>query len=229
MMTMQTTHIKLKTIALFSSFAILTTASAQAQEKPDTAVDKNKSEEKAPTPPPGGAQMQELKKAHQRYQAIRRKLGEIRSETMKQNPVLVRQQEALQNLVEKKMQAQGYKSEGKIEELRTLQQKLQKNSDMSPEERQKMRKELRTKVRAMREARQKAMQSDQVKKVRDAFEDKLLAAMQKQNEKVNKLIEELEQTQKQMQALTRDVSARRQQQLQDAAQNKHKAEEKAPK
>lgn len=227
MMTTPTKHIKLKVTTLFSAFAILTTASAQAQGGPGTAVDKNNSQETGPKSPPGGAQMQELKEAHQRSQAIRRKLGEIKSETMEQNPGLVRQQEALQNLVEKKMQAQGYKSEGKLEELRTLQQKLQKNSDMAPEERQKLLKEFRTKARAMREAQQKAMKSDQVQKARGAFEDKLLAAMQKQNEKVNKLIAELEQTQKQMQALMREVSARRQQQLQDEAQDK--TEEKAPK
>ncbi|MFO7822014.1 MAG: hypothetical protein R6V56_08200 [Lentisphaeria bacterium] len=208
-----------KYVSIVTVAGVLASTPAWA-EKAEGGKEKAKKANEAVTkaPPQKQPGMEKLRKANKRTQQIRKKLGEIQTKTMKENPGLERQQQALQKLVEKKMEAQGFKSEGAIEELKTIRNKLQGSKDMPAEKREKLMQEFRTKAGKMQQAQQKAMQSEQVQKARQAFEDKLLGAMQEQNKNVKALVEELKETQKQMQAMIQEMSAKRQMQMQKATE-----------
>ena len=196
---------------------------AQDTADPEPVVETN---EKT-TPQPVEAQeptlLQQLKQAHVRIQEIRRQLSLIQDKTMRKNTQLVEQQGAIQQMVKEKMSAQGFATEGKLEELKALRDQLEGSQTMTAEERERIIQEFREKAMAMQKAQRKAMKDEQISTALDTFEEKLLAAMQKQNPEVDELVEELSATQKRMQELIQKMQQERLQHMQEAEKKKRDA------
>ena len=167
--------------------------------------------------------LQQLKQAHVRIQEIRRQLSLIQDKTMRKNTQLVEQQGAIQQMVKEKMSAQGFATEGKLEELKALRDQLEGSQTMTAEERERIIQEFREKAMAMQKAQRKAMEDEQISTALDTFEEKLLAAMQKQNPEVDELVEELSATQKRMQELIQKMQQERLQHMQEAEKKKRDA------
>jgi hypothetical protein len=136
---------------------------------------------------PQNAQMQAFLKTRQELQQVRQQLAKIQQDTVKSNPELKKQQDALQQHVFKVMKDNGHTPEADLKALQDM-RKQAKNKDLSDEKRQDLARKFQQKAVAFQRAQQEAMQDEDINKRRQELSQNLITAMNDQDPDTQKLL-----------------------------------------
>lgn len=147
---------------------------------------------------------QELKQAQQKVRDLRQQIGQIQQKAMKNNPDLQKQQEDLKGLVKEKMKAKGQNPDEDLSRMKEIRKKLSGSEDLPKGERQKLMQEFQKTAQSFQQAQKSVMQDEEVQEARDQFRSDLMAAMKEENPKVEQMIQDMEQAQKDFQQLMQD-------------------------
>lgn len=157
------------------------------------------------TPSPGGSElMQKIQAKRAEIQNLNQQLMEIQRETIENNPELAEQRDDLISFVDEKMEEAGYDTTAGRERIEELQGEIQ-GGELSAEEEQQRRQELRREMGSMQQAQGQVMEDEEFLSRRKALNEDLVAAMQERNPKTEELIAELEQAQQEYQALAQQA------------------------
>ncbi len=146
---------------------------------------------KQPTPQQS-ARRRKLEQAQKRMQALRQELGHIREAAFKHHPKLKKEQSQLTQLVRSTMKKNGDDPAPHQQKLKELRAQYQKK-DLKKGQRQKIIQQAEHEQEALRQGYTKALKDKKVQRAQTHFRHDVLAAMDQQNPKTQKLISEYRQ------------------------------------
>ncbi len=149
-------------------------------------------------------QKKELRDAQKKVQDLNQQIGEIQKKAMNANPGLQEKRDDLRSLLKDKMEAKGHTPGEDISRMKEIRKKLSEEKEIPKAERQKLMQEFQQTARTFQQAQKEAMKDPEVQEARQQFQDDLLAAMKKEEPKVEQLIEDLKQARKEFQKLLQD-------------------------
>jgi chromosome segregation ATPase len=156
----------------------------------------------------GSGLMQQVQQKRAEIEQLNQQLMVIQENTIEANPELATQRDELISFVDEKMAETGYDAEaarGRIEELQGEMQ----SGDLSAEEEQQHRQQLRQEMTSMQQAQGQVMQDEEFQAKRQALNENLVAAMQEQNPKTDELISQLQTAQQEYQQLAQQAMQQR--------------------
>lgn len=162
--------------------------------------------------------MQKLQAKRQEIRQVTGKLRQIQREATQANPDLQAEQKDFRDLVVDTMSTDDYDPSAEIQDIRNLQTELQNGGgDLAQEERQAKTQELNNKKKQFRSKQQAALQDEEVEAARRELDQKMEAAMTKQDPTAGDLIAKLEELQQEYKDILHEA-IRQQQQGNNATQ-----------
>lgn len=152
----------------------------------------------------GGGLMQQVQAKRAEIQQLNQQLMEIQENTIEANPELAEQRDDLISFVDEKMAESGYDAEAARGRIEKLQGEMQ-SGDLSAEEQQQNRQQLRQEMTSMQQAQGEIMQDQEFQAKRQSLNENLVAAMQEQNPKTDELISRLQTAQQEYQQLAQQA------------------------
>lgn len=131
----------------------------------------------------------------QRIQTVAGELRETEEQALADNPALAEQRDDYQALLNETIEAEGADPAASIARLQEIRKEAEGAPDMSDDEKQALAAEFRSTRRELLQARQAAMQDEDVSAAREAYQSKLLEAMEEANPDTPQLLAELQQLQ----------------------------------
>ena len=131
----------------------------------------------------------------QRIQTVAGELRETEEKVLADNPSLAEQRDDYQSLLNDTIEAEGADPAASIARLKEIRKEAEGASDMSDDRKQALAAEFRSTRRELLQARQTAMQDEDVTAAREAYQSKLLEAMEQANPDTPQLLAELQQLQ----------------------------------
>lgn len=147
---------------------------------------------------------QEMQKKMQKMQEIGERLQSVQEETLKDNPKLEERQKDLDAMVQKKMDENMEKKGINMEELESLQSKLQ-SQDLEEGQEKELKAKWQEKVSAYQEARMETMNNEDVQEQQEKFRDDMIQAMEEKEPETKSMLDELEKLQQEMQAMQQSM------------------------
>ena len=136
----------------------------------------------------------------QRYKSLQEDLAKIQQQAMEDNEDLKQEQQDLQSMIRESMESNMAAEDVDVERLQELQAKLQgQGQELAQDEKQSLEKEYKEQVNAYQRARAKTARDKEVQQKQEAFREDMLAAMKKVDPETEKIIQELQGIQHQMQ------------------------------
>ena len=157
----------------------------QPQDKPTAAA------------PEKSKQMQEIQNVHAEYMELQKQITQIQQDTLQAHPELKKEEQSLRDLVLEKMSSSGKSAKEDMNEIIKLEEKL-RNSKTPEDERETLMGEYQKKAVAFRNAQNEAMKNPEVQAAQKKFMDNVMTAMKEKDPKVEQLIQQLQQKQKQL-------------------------------
>lgn len=163
-----------------------------------------------PSSPPSGSgaaasSSTELAKARQKARNLQKKIRDLQSKALENNPELRKRQEQLKKQVQKKMAGNGF-SPDQRQRLKSLKANLGNQGSGKAPNRKRM-KEFQKLMKARSQARQQAMQDPAIQKARKAFREDLMAAMKEHNPKTPQLVSKLRKHAREFRRLRRQQAS----------------------
>lgn len=152
----------------------------------------------------GSGLMQQVQAKRAEIQQLNQQLMEIQESTIEANPELAEQRDDLISFVDEKMAESGYDAEAARGRIEKLQGEMQ-SGDLSAEEQQQNRQQLRQEMTSMQQAQGEIMQDEEFQAKRQSLNENLVAAMQEQNPKTDELISRLQTAQQEYQQLAQQA------------------------
>lgn len=150
--------------------------------------------------PQAGEQQQQTRELVQEYRQTAQKLQQIRQEAVAANPELEQQSRDYQKNVEQAIEETGYDFEAGQEKLRKM-GKRYKSEDLSEEERQELATDFQTERRKMQQAKQTAMQQENIQAEGTKLQQDIIAAMKAQDSQTEELLQRLRELRQELQAM----------------------------
>ena len=148
--------------------------------------------------------MQQVQAKRAQIQQLNQQLMEIQQNTIAANPELATQRDELISYVDDKMAETGYDAEAARGRIEKLQGEMQ-GGELSADEQQERRQQLRQEMTSMQQAQGQVMQDEEFQTKRQALNESLVAAMQEQNPKTDELISQLQTAQQEYQQLAQQA------------------------
>jgi chromosome segregation ATPase len=175
-----------KSIAIITlSLAALFAAASQAQQ-PGMALSQE--------------QMQQIKSLQEQGQQIQQRIGGIQQQTITENPERKKRGEELDQKTMAAMEAKGYNPKATMEKMKELQVEYQK-PDTSDERKQELQQAFQSKRAELQKAQQSIAGNQELIDGRNQLQQDLMAAMEKTEPELPKLLEQLNQLRSQMQQI----------------------------
>ncbi len=152
----------------------------------------------------GSGLMQQVQQKRAEIEQLNQQLMEIQQNTIDANPGLAAQRDELISFVDEKMAETGYDAEAARGRIEKLQGEMQ-SGDLSDEEQQQHRQQLRQEMTSMQQAQGEVMQDEEFQAKREALNEDLVAAMQEQNPRTDELISQLQTAQQEYQQLAQQA------------------------
>lgn len=134
------------------------------------------------------------------YIEIQQRLMRAQQKAVENTPALQDQAEALEELVTRKMRDSGYDVGGIMETMLATQAKMEEATTDAQRREIMESREVREAQRQMQEAQQAALQDAEVQAAQRAFEEDMLSAIRREEPETDRLIERLQEIQRQAQA-----------------------------
>jgi hypothetical protein len=150
--------------------------------------------------------LQQFQQARQQTQQLQQQLGEIQKQTLAENPKLMKQQEAFRELLIDTMRDNGQQPEKKLDELESLQAKIQDNS-RPEQERQQLFRKFQQQNQVFAQAQREALQTESVQEAQERLNKAILTAMKDQNPKTEQLIQKMNQARQQMMQIRQEAAS----------------------
>ncbi len=163
-----------------------------------------------PAAPQGGAgaqsdSMQAARKLHGEYMELQNRLSMIQEKAVEAHPELRKQEQALQDLMMKKMSSSsGVSAKDELAAINKLEQKL-RSEDTPASEREALIAEYQKKTKAFRAVQMQVLQDPEVKKAQTALMDATQAAMIQQDPQTEQLMQQLRQKEQQMKQMMEEA------------------------
>jgi len=148
--------------------------------------------------PQGQPPMQQQNNPQMRLMEIQQRLMAAQEQAFEANPQLQEQQEALEDLMIEKMQAQGFDPEARMATLDSLREQSQ-TPDLSEDQRQQMMVRAREAQQALQEGQAAVMQDSTVVAAQQALQQDVMTAMREQEPELDSLLDEFQALRMQMQ------------------------------
>ncbi len=148
--------------------------------------------------------MQQVQQKRAEIEQLNQQLMQIQENTIEANPELATQRDELISFVDEKMAETGYDAEAARGRIEKLQGEMQ-SGDLSAEQEQQHRQQLRQEMTSMQQAQGQVMQDEEFQAKRQALNENLVAAMQEQNPKTDELISQLQTAQQEYQQLAQQA------------------------
>jgi len=174
---------RLAKFSFFSLISCLALGLVLTVSSPVAAQDAQKSQE--------NTQQQNMQDKMQRMQEIGKELQSVQKETLADNPELQERQKELENLVQDTMDQNMAEQGVSMEELKSMQSKMQ-SQDLNATTEEELKREWQTKVQAYQKARQETMQNQEVQEKRKAFREDMIEAMNEKEPQTESMLDELE-------------------------------------
>jgi chromosome segregation ATPase len=152
----------------------------------------------------GSGLMQQVQAKRAEIQQLNQQLMEIQENAIEANPELAKQRDELISFVDEKMAEGGYDAEAARGRIEQLQGEMQ-SGDLSAEEQQQNRQQLRQEMTSMQQAQGQVMEDEEFQAKRESLNENLVAAMQEQNPKTDELISQLQTAQQEYQQLAQQA------------------------
>ena len=152
----------------------------------------------------GNELIQKVQAKRAEIQQLNQQLMQIQESTIEANPELAQQRDELISFVDEKMAETGYDAEAARGRIEKLQGEMQ-SGELSTEEEQQHRQQLRQEMTSMQQAQGQIMQDEEFQAKREALNENLVAAMQEQNPKTDELISQLQTAQQEYQQLAQQA------------------------
>ncbi|MGD8429095.1 MAG: hypothetical protein PVH31_01700 [Ectothiorhodospiraceae bacterium] len=123
---------------------------------------------------------------------LQKKLSKIQKSAVENNPELKQQQADLREMVQKEMKSQGVDPEADMARMKEIAGKL-RGGDVDKKEQRSLANEYQMKRKQFLKARQNALASEEVQTAQKSFREDLMAAMRKEEPKVDDLIAEFKE------------------------------------
>lgn len=148
--------------------------------------------------------MQQIQAKRMEIERVNQQLMEIQRAAMEANPELAQQRDDLISLVDTKMGEAGYDTEAGRQRIEKLQSDMQ-SGDLSAEEQEANRQALRQEMGSMQQAQGQVMQDEEFQSRREALNENLVEAMEKQSPETEGLIAQLERLQQEYRQLAQQA------------------------
>lgn len=148
--------------------------------------------------------MQQIQAKRMEIERVNQQLMEIQRAAMEANPELAQQRDDLISLVDTKMGEAGYNTEAGRQRIEKLQSDMQ-SGDLSAEEQEANRQALRQEMGSMQQAQGQVMQDEEFQSRREALNENLVEAMEKQSPETEGLIAQLERLQQEYRQLAQQA------------------------
>jgi chromosome segregation ATPase len=155
-----------------------------------------------------GGLMQQVQQKRAEIEQLNQQLMEIQENTIEANPELATQRDELISFVDEKMAETGYDAEAARGRIEKLQGEMQ-SGDLSAEQEQQHRQQLRQEMTSMQQAQGQVMQDEEFQAKRQALNENLVSAMQEQNPQTDELISQLQTAQQEYQQLAQQAMQQR--------------------
>ncbi|WP_405234926.1 hypothetical protein [Lentisalinibacter orientalis] len=152
----------------------------------------------------GNELIQQVQAKRAEIQQLNQQLMQIQESTIEANPELAQQRDDLISFVDEKMAETGYDAEAARGRIEQLQGEMQ-SGELSTEEQQQHRQQLRQEMTSMQQAQGQIMQDEEFQAKREALNENLVAAMQEQNPQTDELISRLQSAQQEYQQLAQQA------------------------
>jgi len=152
----------------------------------------------------GNELIQKVQAKRAEIQQLNQQLMQIQENTIEGNPELAKQRDDLISFVDDKMAETGYDAEAARGRIEKLQGEMQ-SGELSTEEQQQHRQQLRQEMTSMQQAQGQIMQDEEFQAKREALNENLVAAMQEQNPQTDELISRLQSAQQEYQQLAQQA------------------------
>lgn len=152
----------------------------------------------------GNELIQKVQAKRAEIQQLNQQLMQIQENTIEGNPELAKQRDDLISFVDEKMAETGYDAEAARGRIEKLQGEMQ-SGELSTEEEQQHRQQLRQEMTSMQQAQGQIMQDEEFQAKREALNESLVAAMQEQNPQTDQLITRLQSAQQEYQQLAQQA------------------------
>ncbi|WP_405226523.1 hypothetical protein [Lentisalinibacter sediminis] len=153
---------------------------------------------------PGSELIQQVQAKRAEIQQLNQQLMEIQENTIEANPELAKQRDDLISFVDEKMAESGYDAEAARGRIDKLQGEME-SGELSAEEQQQNRQQLRQEMTSMQQAQGQIMQDEEFQAKRESLNENLVAAMQEQNPQTDELISRLQTAQQEYQQLAQQA------------------------
>lgn len=144
-----------------------------------------------------GPTRQKLMDTREKLKNLHRQLAEISAAARKNNPSLQAQEDKLRHLVLNTMEAAGYQPERAVAHIKELSSKL-RSEDINPEQKKRLIADYRQTQARLMAAQREAMNNDEVQQARQAYQDQMRQAMEKEDPNAKALIQRYAQTRMQL-------------------------------
>lgn len=152
----------------------------------------------------GNELIQKVQAKRAEIQQLNQQLMQIQENTIEANPELAKQRDDLISFVDEKMAETGYDAEAARGRIEKLQGEMQ-SGELSAEEQQQNRQQLRQEMTSMQQAQGQIMQDEEFQAKRESLNENLVAAMQEQNPQTEELISRLQTAQQEYQQLAQQA------------------------
>lgn len=156
------------------------------------------------------APMKALQQYRQEIQKINEYLFEIQKSTLEANPEIARQREQLIERVDAEMQESGLAPQATRERIQSLRQQLQ-TGELSQEESQAVTQELRKAQGSLQQARQQAMQNEEIRQEQQELSENLVTAMIERQPDTEQLLVELQRARERYRSILQNAIQQQQQ------------------
>lgn len=154
--------------------------------------------------PEQAAQIEAFQEKRTEFMRLQQELERIEQAALESNPELQQQRDAFGDLIVDEMKRQGHSPEEDIAELQSLQDRLS-NAETPEEERPELMGKLQSKVMALEEAQQQALESPRVQEERGKLVAAITTAMQREDPRTNDIIQQMEKTQEELMTIHQSV------------------------
>lgn len=148
--------------------------------------------------------IQKVQAKRAEIQQLNQQLMQIQEKTIEANPELAKQRDDLISFVDEKMAETGYDAEAARGRIEKLQGEMQ-SGELSTEQQQQHRQQLRQEMTSMQQAQGQIMQDEEFQAKREVLNENLVAAMQKQDPQTDELISRLQTAQQEYQQLAQQA------------------------
>ncbi|MDN5849316.1 MAG: hypothetical protein L0H63_06695 [Nitrococcus sp.] len=145
-----------------------------------------------------GPTRQKLLDTRAKLEEIHRQLAEISAAAMKSNPALQEQEEKLRHLVLNTMTDAGYEPEKEIAHIKELSEKL-RSEDIDTEQKKRLLADYQQTQTRLLAAEQEALANKEVQQARQAYQDQMRQAMEKEDPGTEALLQRYDETQMELQ------------------------------